>query len=76
MTAIVWLIFVCLAAIALFVIAGVIDTRDERRTLPRVVQPVRPVRPAPQPLWIWGDLPRARQARAARARRRSTGGNR
>jgi len=70
---IVGLIFVCLAAIVGFVVAGVIDALDERRPLPRVVQPVRRVPPAP---WTEGEFLRARRARAARARRRSTGGTR
>lgn len=74
MTAIVWLIFVALGALALFVVAGVIDALAERRTLPRIAQPVRLASPL---CWNQGELFRARQARAARARsRRSAGGAR
>ncbi|WP_329597787.1 hypothetical protein OIE43_18945 [Streptomyces pseudovenezuelae] len=71
MTAIVWLIFVSLGAFVLFVVAGVIDAITERRPLPRVAQPVRPALP---PSWSEPELYRARQARAARARRRSAAG--
>ncbi|MFF7521221.1 hypothetical protein [Streptomyces pseudovenezuelae] len=67
MTAIVWLIFAALGALVLFVVVGVIDAVTERRALPRIAQPVRP---APPPHWSEAELFRARQARAARARRR------
>ncbi|MFJ6386417.1 hypothetical protein ACIQJT_02290 [Streptomyces sp. NPDC091972] len=69
MNAAVWLISIASgAALVLWVVAGVIDALAERREVPRVVQPVR-AWPAPPP-WSRGELFRARQARAARARRR------
>ncbi|MFJ9895274.1 hypothetical protein ACIQPR_18355 [Streptomyces sp. NPDC091280] len=70
----VWLILGVLAVFVLFVVAGFIETLDERRPPVRVVQPPRqPMRPYPDlsPRAPWHPefaLARGRRVRAARGR--------
>jgi hypothetical protein len=72
-----WLILCVLGVLALFVIAGFIETLDERRPPARVVQcprPVTPLLPPAHPGGSWHPefaLARGRRVRAARARARS-----
>lgn len=66
MTAIEWLTVVALGALALWVVAGVIDDRAARRPLPRIAQSVRHAPPPLPPVRTRPDLPRARDVRAAR----------
>lgn len=73
MTGIEWLLVICLAALVLWVAAGVIDDRAARRPLSRIAQaaphvpPLPPTRPRP-------DLPQARDIRRSRARHRAPQG--
>ncbi|MDN3021565.1 hypothetical protein [Streptomyces sp. S.PB5] len=73
MTAIQWLIVVCLAALALWVVAGIIDARAARRPLPRIAQPAPPV-PLLPPTRPRPDLPRARAIRRGRVRHHASQG--
>lgn len=57
----IWLVYACLAALALWVAAGVIDELGARRPRPRVEQPLRPHVPS-FPARTGGDLSGARAA--------------
>lgn len=72
-----WLIVIALAALALWVVAGVVDERAARRPLPRIAQSVRrtPLLPPTRqrsdlPRWSLPDLRQARTVRRSRARQR------
>lgn len=72
MTAMEWLLIVALGALALWVVAGVIDACTARRPLPPIPQPVRhapPPLPSP-PSWGRVDMARVRAARTAGGRHR------
>lgn len=67
------IIFALLVALALWVVAGVLDARALRRPAPRVVQvqrvpplPDRPGTGLPRPALTRADLARARHVRARR----------
>lgn len=65
MTAIEWLIVLCLVVLVLWVVAGVIDARTAHRCRP-VSRPVRPAVPPLPPVRVHADLARARTVRAGR----------
>ncbi|MBK3575106.1 hypothetical protein JHN63_15055 [Streptomyces sp. MBT65] len=72
-----WLILCVLGVLGLFVVAGFIETLDERRPPAPVAQPLRkvlPLLPPARPGGPWHPefcLVRGRRVRAARARARS-----
>lgn len=73
----IWIIFALLAALGMWVAAGIADEAGSRRPPPRVVQPRReavPLLPPPRTGGTWHPefvLTRGRNIRAARARARS-----
>ena len=78
MTGAIWIIFALLAALGMWVAAGIVDAAGSRRPPPRVVQPRREVVPLLPPPRTGGGpwhpefvLNRGRRVRAARARARS-----